>query len=429
MTWVGKRAVLMAALAALSLVVTVGVASHALNGAANIVLLGDGEALVNDVVVDLWEMPWPLTSEKLAPLLAKHRPQRLRYLALADRDDRHVVAQAGEPAVTKPLRLPGEIVRQGRRMRLMEVIPPPWETRAEMAPGASGAAGGSGAGHPPLPARPYLVVEFDHPIIEQLQRDLMQLSVVAGVAALVLMGFAFAWSRTTSRLAEVERRAERERRLVALGRASSVMAHELRNPLAALKGHAQLLLEELVEPSRSKAERVVEGAERLERLTNVLLDFVRDGPLDVHPVSPSDLIDHALVDFPRDRFRIDLSRAPEVLHVDVERTTLALRNLLQNANQATEAVKERDILPVEVRVEQGATEVVIEVRDHGAGLARGQIFDPFVTTKVRGVGLGLSIAQRIAEQHRGTLTGENHSEGGAVLRLVLPLTPRAEGSA
>jgi two-component system sensor histidine kinase HydH len=416
-TWMGRRAVAMAALAALSLVATVRVAWHALNGAADVVVLGDGEALVTDVIVDLWEMEWPLTSDKLARVLAKPRPQRLRYVALADREDRHVLAQAGEATVTKRLGLPGEIVRVGRRVRLVELIPPPWETRAAS---ASASLTPAGTTHPALPPRPYLVVEFEHPVIDRLRKDLTQISIVAAAATAVLMAFAFAWSRTTARLSAVERRAERERRLVALGRASSVIAHELRNPLAILKGHAQLLVEDLTEPSRADAARVVEGAERLERLTSVLLDFVRDGPIKVHPVSTAELLERALTELPRDRIRVDLSRAPEAMHVDLERTVLALHNLLQNAFQATDD----GASPIEVRVYRTANEVVIEVRDHGSGLAAAQIFDPFVTTKTRGTGLGLSIARRIAEQHKGTLTGENHSQGGAVFRLVLPLVSR-----
>ena len=155
------------------------------------------------------------------------------------------------------------------------------------------------------------------------------------------------------------------------------------------------------------------------------LDFVRDGPLDVRSVTPAMVVDRALVDLPKDRIHVDLSRAPGTLHVDAERTSLALRNLLQNAVQATPDGGE----PVEVRIGKERREIVIEVRDHGPGLAPGaeaQIFDPFVTTKTRGTGLGLSIARRIAEQHDGTLTGETHGEGGALFRLVLPLESKPE---
>jgi signal transduction histidine kinase len=106
--------------------------------------------------------------------------------------------------------------------------------------------------------------------------------------------------------------------------------------------------------------------------------------------------------------------------VDVERVSLGLRNLLQNAIQATPDGGAQ----VEVRIHTDGHEIIIEVRDHGPGLAPGaedQIFEPFMTTKTRGTGLGLSIVRRIAEQHHGSLTGETHAEGGALFRLVLPV--------
>jgi two-component system sensor histidine kinase HydH len=236
---------------------------------------------------------------------------------------------------------------------------------------------------------------------------------------------ALALSRTTERLSAVRLQAEQERRLVELGRASAVIAHELRNPLAALKGHAQLLAEDLAEPSRAKALRVVEGAERLEGLTNVLLDFVRDAPTDIRAITSTALVDRALAPLPKERVRVDLSSAPSTLQVDAERASLALRNLIQNAVQATPDGG----APVELRIAGNEHEGVIEVRDHGPGLTPGaeaQIFEPFVTTKTRGTGLGLSIARRIAEQHGGTLTGETHPQGGAVFRLVLPVVSRPE---
>jgi two-component system sensor histidine kinase HydH len=410
----------MGTLAALALAVTVLYAQHALNAATDVVIRGDGDTLVSSVVVDLWEAE-SLTSEALASMLEKHAAQRLRYVGLIDRQDHHVVAEAGKATIAKDSYMPGEALRRGGRVRLAALIPPRAETRA--VPHAAGAPDGP-ALLQPYP-RPYLVVEFEPPAIERLQGVLLRIAVVASVAALVLIVFAVAWSRTAARLSLVQEQMEGERRLVALGRASSVLAHELRNPLAALKGHAQLLVEDLAEPLRSKAARVVDAAERLERLMTMLLDFVRDGPLDLRDVTPATLVDRALVDLPKDRIRVDLSHAPAALCVDAERTSLALRNLLQNAVQATP----NEAAPVEVRIHTDGDKAVLEVRDHGPGLAPGaeaQIFDPFVTTKARGTGLGLSIARRIAEQHRGTLTGKTHHDGGAQFRLVLPLESTPE---
>jgi len=412
--WAGRGALAMGALAAIALAITVLYAQHALSDATDVVIRGEGYTVVTDVLVDLWETD-AISDGTLAAILAKHESQRVRYVALVERQQHHVIFEAGTSTIEAAYR-PGEAIRRGARVRLVTLIPPRADTRAVT---HAGAGSDGPALLQPVP-RPYLVVELEPPVIERLEGVLVRIAVVAAAAALVLVAFAVAWSRTTARLSSVQQQVEGERRLVALGRASSVMAHELRNPLAALKGHAQLLVEDLAEPSRSKATRVVEGAERLERLMSMLLDFVRDAPLDVGAVTPAVLVDRALADLPKDRVRVDLSRAPATLHVDGARVSLALRNLLQNAVQATPEGCE----PVDLRVEKDGRDVVIEVRDHGPGLAAGaeeQIFDPFMTTKTRGTGLGLSIARRIAEQHHGRLTGETHAGGGALFRLVLPL--------
>ncbi len=407
--WAARGAVAMAALAALSLAITVLVAHQALRDAADVLVRGDGDTLVTSVVVDLAEAVWPPTTTTLAVVLAKHEAQGLRYVALVDRHDHRTLVEAGAAAIANAAQLPGVVVRQERRARLVDALARLFARRRDIDELIERAA-----------ERPFLVLEFEPPLIARLQNDLTRISIVAAVAGSVLIALAFAWSRTMTRLSAVQQQAERERRLVALGRASSVIAHELRNPLAALKGHAQLLVEDLAEPLRAKAARVVESAERLERLTDVLLDFVRDVPLEIGAVTPAELVEAALLTLPRDRVRVDLSGAPETLHVDKERTRLALRNLIRNAVQANEGATE----PVEVRVLGDTRRVVIEVRDHGSGLAPGaadHIFEPFVTTKAQGTGLGLWIARQIADQHHGTLTGETHLQGGAVFRLLLPL--------
>jgi two-component system, NtrC family, sensor histidine kinase HydH len=410
-SWVGKGAVAMATLAALSLAVTVWLAARALDHAADVVVLGDGEALIGDVVVDLWNTRTPLTSETLAGILGTHDAEGLRYVALADRQDHHALAEAGTANLARPLYLPGKVVRRGGRVRLVALIPPRAETRA---------SNDLASGPPDLQAypRPYLVIEFESPLIDRFHTDLARISVVAAMAAFVLVAFAFAWSRTSARLAVERERTEREQRFVTLGGASSVIAHEIRNPLAALKGHAQLLVEDLTEPARSKALRVVEGAERIEQLTTVLLDFVRDVPLHAQPMTTASLVERAVGPNMKERVRIDLALAPETLRVD-ERIVLALRNVIANAYQVTPTGAKDAV----VRITTDAHEVIIEVRDHGPGIPYGAgetIFDPFMTTKTKGTGLGLSIARRIVEQHHGTLTGATHPEGGALFRLVLP---------
>src|SRR5262249_30320233 len=100
--------------------------------------------------------------------------------------------------------------------------------------------------------------------------------------------------------------------------------------------------------------------------------------------------------------------------VDVVRLARALHNLVDNALQAAPEGN------VALRVASDSGDAVVTVRDRGPGLpADMRIFEPFVTTKTRGTGLGLAVARRITEQHDGTLVGENDAAGGAVFTLRL----------
>jgi two-component system sensor histidine kinase HydH len=256
-------------------------------------------------------------------------------------------------------------------------------------------------------------------LITGLEQTMARTRAIGAFAVIILLAVAAALSRDVARRAAAERRAERERRLLALGQMSAVMAHELRNPLASLKGHAQLLAEDLEAGTRAqaKAERVVREAERLERLTSDLLDFVRDGPLDRHDVRTQDLLARAIAEVPGDRVRVVADAAPPRLNIDEPRIAAALANLVRNGVQASP-----DAL-VEVRVVAEGEDVRIEVSDRGPGIPPGEeeaIFEPFVTTRVRGTGLGLAVARRAVEQHGGTLVGESLPEGGARFRLFLP---------
>ncbi len=405
--WVGGGSIVMAALAVLSLGTTVFIAQRALSEASDVVVRGEGDSLVSAVVSDLAEDGNPPTAALLERELKAQEPAGLRYVALVDHDGK-AIAEAGSAQMSDSALRPGESKVLGKRVRVMSHLFPP----------RRGAPQKPRGDRPPGPP-PLLVVEFEPPVIENLRADLTRISVVAAVAGTVLLAFAIAWSRSASRLAAVERQAAREQRLVALGSMSSVMAHELRNPLASLKGHAQLLVEDLEEgKNKTKAERVVAEAERLELLTTSLLDFVRDGPIDLAPVTPTELVARSLEHLPAERVNVDLSGAPKTLQVDTARLARALQNLVQNALQATpEADK------VDVKIARSDGDVLITVRDRGPGIPAGseaQIFEPFMTTRVRGTGLGLPVARRIAEQHHGTLTGESHLEGGALFQLRFP---------
>ena len=113
--------------------------------------------------------------------------------------------------------------------------------------------------------------------------------------------------------------------------------------------------------------------------------------------------------------QIDVAGAPDAWSLDANRMTQVLTNLLENAVQAG--------APVRARVASEGGRLVFEVRDSGPGVPedeRERIFEPFYTKRVRGTGLGLAVAKRVVELHRGTISVANAPGGGAVFRVALP---------
>lgn len=393
----------MAVLAVLALGATVFVAHRALAEASDIVVRGEADVLMSTVTTELADEGGVPTTDAVQRELEAHAGAGLRYVALLDREGRAVV-EAGDAEMRDVRPRPGRSEVSGRRVRVVGPLFPPRRS--------------------PRSARPFggpllLAIELEPPVIEKLRSDLTRISIVGAAAGAILLAFAVAWSRSAARLAAVERKAARDERLVALGAMSSVMAHELRNPLASLKGHAQLLAEDLEDDKRhAKAERVVRDAERLEVLTTSLLDFVRDGPMERAPIAPAELAARALEDLPKERVDVDVKDAPAELFADAGRLSRAVHNLVDNAIQASP-----DGGRVDLRIARdGEGRAVIEVRDRGPGIPAGseaQIFEPFHTTRTRGTGLGLAVARRIAEQHDGSLACDNHPDGGARFRLRL----------
>jgi two-component system sensor histidine kinase HydH len=238
------------------------------------------------------------------------------------------------------------------------------------------------------------------------------------VAALIAAGLALA--RLSRRAETLQESAERQRQLASLGEMSAVLAHEIRNPLASLKGHAQLLAESLGEGTREKgkAERVVREATRLEDLSEDLLSLVRSSRVEPLPVDPSAIVREAAQSLGLDRFAIDTRRAPRSWRLDASRMRQVLENLMRNALEASPAEA-----PVEVEVAAEDGRLSFSVRDRGPGLQDGEearIFEPFVTSRIRGTGLGLAVARRIAELHGGRISARNRDGGGAEFVVVLP---------
>jgi two-component system sensor histidine kinase HydH len=320
---------------------------------------------------------------------------------------------------------PGPRARQGG--------PPGFEEPPGTLP--PGPPGQGRRGEPHGEGPPALLIEFEPLEADAVRRDAtLELGIALG-AALALLAAAGIVGRLLGRAQRAQALQARQRRLAALGEMSAVLAHEIRNPLASLKGHAQLLAEQLDPGGRphQKAERVVREATRLEKLTTDLLDFVRTERLQISETSPGQLLRAAVetvetvgavgaagaagaVATPA--LTVDVAAAPPTWSLDARLVAQALGNLLRNAVQASPADA---VVEAAVAVEGGA--LVFTVRDRGPGVPaaeRERVFEPFHTQRVRGTGLGLAITRRIARLHGGDATVAAHPDGGAVFRLALP---------
>ncbi|HUS32123.1 MAG TPA: HAMP domain-containing sensor histidine kinase [Kofleriaceae bacterium] len=241
----------------------------------------DGQALAvqQSVRADLADLGGPPTAADLDAIVREHKPDGLRYLAFLDGRGRVHVA-AGTPTIERPPRLDRtgmHLEHVGGRVRI--------EVRGQLR-----RAWGNGRG------ALWLAMEIESPKAGALRSAATRTLAIGLIAAFMLLVVAAWLVRAELRRSAQERKRERERRLASLGEMSAVLAHEIRNPLASLKGNAQLLASSLPrgEKSRTKAERVVDEAIRLEKLTQDLLAFVRTGELVRRDVSPTKIAKDAL---------------------------------------------------------------------------------------------------------------------------------------
>jgi two-component system, NtrC family, nitrogen regulation sensor histidine kinase NtrY len=128
---------------------------------------------------------------------------------------------------------------------------------------------------------------------------------------------------------------------------------------------------------------------------------------------------------PRSRIRLDLDEQIGEIEADRGRVRQILNNLVTNALEALEGVV-TPLLEISTRLESSADTdyAAVTVCDNGPGFQRellGRVFDPYVTSKPKGTGLGLAIVKKIIEEHGGRIDADNRPEGGARVRVVLPV--------
>jgi signal transduction histidine kinase len=237
-------------------------------------------------------------------------------------------------------------------------------------------------------------------------------------------------------VARFQREAAQRERLSSLGRLSTVVAHEIRNPLMIIKGALRQLTREDATPAdiREAAHDIDEEIARLNRVVHEVLDFARPIQFDCAPTDVNALVESAVsaVIAAASHPPVGVVTAPQLplVTTDGERLRTVLVNLLTNARQAVDARGagvDGAAPPVEVvTMRAGHDRVAIVVRDRGVGIAPDdlpRIFDPYFTTRRAGAGLGLPIAKHVVEGLGGTIAVETQPGAWTEIRVELGDAP------
>lgn len=212
-------------------------------------------------------------------------------------------------------------------------------------------------------------------------------------------------------------------RLAAVGEMAATVAHEIRNPLGGLRGFASLLARDIAadDPRRRLVEKILTGAESLDRVVNELLEYTRPVDLTLRPAACSDIVDAALGFLEYDSARVTVENAIDAeirVLADADKVRQVFLNILMNAFQSIEG---NGRVRVHARTEDDFAGIFFE--DTGHGMAESQlahIFSPFYTTKEKGTGLGLAVSQKIVEGHGGRISAISNPGEGTTLEVWLP---------
>jgi signal transduction histidine kinase len=253
--------------------------------------------------------------------------------------------------------------------------------------------------------------------------------IVSGLAIAALIALSVYLMRMLSRFMELKAHEAEEIQLKSLGVMAASLAHEIRNPLGAMKGLTQLAQEELPadHAAQTQLRTVVNEAERLEKLVANLLDFARAKEPQIIEFNLAEVASNIQImlqsklETAKASLQLSVDPNPLYLRSDPAGLRQVLLNVLINAIDAT---------PPDGNVVLTATHaddhksLLIRIDDSGAGLGSKtseELFQPFVTTKARGTGLGLAVSKQIVERLGGSLKLENLPRGGARCTIILPM--------
>jgi PAS domain S-box-containing protein len=250
-----------------------------------------------------------------------------------------------------------------------------------------------------------------------------------------LNGVAFVLDISERKEAETRMRKFHADRMNAMEAMAAGLAHEINQPLAAAVVYLNTLRRLLdtqpeLRPARSVAETLDKGAAQVTRAGQIvtgLRAFIAHGEPDKIPLKLHKLIQNACDDTSVEvkerqiRIRLQLNSEEDEVLADKVQIEQVLVNLMRNAKEAIEASERREIV---ISTSSSGIDVRVEIADTGVGLSekvKSSLFEPFMTTKVKGMGVGLSISRAIIEAHDGRIWAESNPKGGAIFAFRLPL--------
>jgi PAS domain S-box-containing protein len=212
--------------------------------------------------------------------------------------------------------------------------------------------------------------------------------------------------------------------LARLGQMAAVVAHEVKNPIAGIRGALQVISGRMTIDSRDRAVMgdIIARLDSLNGIVQDLLVFARPRSLRTEPVALKALVAQTTDLLKRDpsfaNVRVFVAGDDGHVTADAEQLQIVFQNILMNAAQAMNGGGQ-----IDVSIAQKDHAWLVDIADNGPGMppeVREKAFDAFFTTKNRGTGLGLPIARRVVEAHRGHIRIEPRPQGGTVISITLP---------
>jgi len=221
---------------------------------------------------------------------------------------------------------------------------------------------------------------------------------------------------------------EEKERAESLEKMIDAAAHEIRNPLTSIGGFTQRIYKRLSDddPNKEYAKMVIEDVARLESMIRRIVDLKTMGVLRIEPLNVRNIINDVVEIFAKEAAEKNIKIALEFaenlpdIALDKNKMKAAIANLIKNAIEAME--REHKVIKIAAYISD--EHLQITVSDTGKGIPRNKIqyiFDPLFTSKIYGPGLGLTIARRIIQEHRGTISVESEQGKGATFIIMLPL--------